>query len=81
MTDRHTGYVVALADDIRDDDAQAVVNALRMVKGVIGVEPVIAEPITEQVARMRADKRWRDGLFTLIHDIHEGPRAPDAGGV
>lgn len=40
MTDRHAGYVVTLDRDIREDDAEAVLNAIRMVKGVASVTPV-----------------------------------------
>ena len=29
MTDRHAGYVVVLDDSLREDDAQATLNALR----------------------------------------------------
>lgn len=33
MTDRHAGYIVTLAADIREDDAEHIINAIRMVKG------------------------------------------------
>ena len=29
MTDRHAGYVVTLNEDIREDDAEAIINAIR----------------------------------------------------
>lgn len=51
MTTRYSGFVVTLTDDIREDDAEAVVTALRMVKGVASVEPVDADIIAEQIAR------------------------------
>lgn len=66
MTDRHKGYVVTLADDIREDDAEAVVNALRMVRGVIGVEPVVAGLIDDQMIRTRVDQQWRSSLIQLV---------------
>lgn len=43
MTDRHRGYVVVLENDIREDDAEAVINAMRMIKGVLTVKPIIAD--------------------------------------
>lgn len=46
MTDRHAGYLVSLEVDIREDDAKAVLDALRMVKGVLRVEPVVANPVS-----------------------------------
>lgn len=41
MTDRHTAYVVILEDDIREDDAQWTINALKMVRGVATVQPIV----------------------------------------
>ena len=58
MTDRHAGYVVVLAEDIREDDAESTLTALRMVKGVVSVTPVIAD-YELVVARRRQDDKWR----------------------
>lgn len=44
MTDRHIGYVVTLEGPVREDDSEAALNAIRMIKGVIAVEPVIDNP-------------------------------------
>ncbi len=41
MTDRIKGYLVTLEGDIREDDAEAIQNALQMIKGVFSVEPYI----------------------------------------
>jgi len=38
--------VVTLEQDIREEDAELVINALKMVKGVVGVEPVEASAET-----------------------------------
>ncbi len=46
MTDRHAGYVVALGEDIREDDAEAIMAAISMIKGVLSVQPVIADPMS-----------------------------------
>jgi hypothetical protein len=67
MTDHHAGYVVALDHNIREDDAQAVLAALSMVKGVIGVEPVEAD-LSLQVAQMRADSEIRTRLWNALKD-------------
>lgn len=45
MTDRHAGYLVTLAENVRDDDAQDIIGAIRMVKGVLAVDPVVADPL------------------------------------
>lgn len=62
MTDRIKGYIVTLAKDTRVDDAEAITNAIAMVKGVLKVEPLIADAgdVIER-ARIRAefiDKLW-----------------------
>lgn len=67
MTDRHSGYIVVLAEDIREDDAEGILNALRMVKGVISVTPVIAD-YGQAVARERRDDKWRDALLDLARN-------------
>jgi hypothetical protein len=68
MTDRHAGYIVILREDIREDDAQAIMTALRMVSGVAFVEPVIAS--YEQVmARSRRDVEWVDAIAKLAKDM------------
>ena len=69
MTDRHSGYLVVLAADVREDDAEeGVLNAIRMIKGVASVEPVTADPGAQAVASMRRDCEWSDALFRLIRD-------------
>jgi hypothetical protein len=76
MTDRHAAYIVVLGSDIRDDDAEPVLTALRMVKGVASVEPVIADyPFA--VARTRRDSAWRDALYGLAR---QGPPETGDGG-
>lgn len=53
MTERHAGYVVTLGEDVRVDDAEAIITALSMVKGVIMVQPVTGDT-TLQMATARA---------------------------
>lgn len=43
MTDRYAGYVVTLGEDIREDDAESIETALLMVRGVVAVEPIVAD--------------------------------------
>jgi hypothetical protein len=65
MTDRHAGYVVTLAKDIRDDDAEeSVLVAIRMIKGVVSVKPVVAD-IGMHITRERRDSDWRAALYAL----------------
>ena len=42
MTDRLKGCTVVFERDIREDDAEHILNAIRMLKGVLKVEPSIS---------------------------------------
>jgi hypothetical protein len=44
MTDRVKGLVVALDKDYRIDDVQAIIEAIKMTKGVAAVTPSITTP-------------------------------------
>jgi hypothetical protein len=70
VTDRHAGYIVTLAADVREDDAEAIRNALRMVKGVLAVTPVVAGPEVH-IAVDRANARWRQKLYDLASTSEE----------
>jgi hypothetical protein len=65
VTDRHAAYVVVLEEDIRVDDAQEILTALRMVRGVAAVEPVISS-FEVHVAKSRVDVSWRRALANLL---------------
>ena len=69
MTDRHGGYVVTLVEDIRADDAEAVINALRMLKGVLSVEPIIGGSADGFIQEQRVRAEFREKLFELIRGI------------
>ena len=65
MTDRHAAYIVTLDQDIREDDAEAILNALRMVKHVLSVEPVVAD-YGQHIAERRADDAWRKRIYGML---------------
>ena len=68
MTTRHSGYQIILDDDIREDDAEAVINALLMIKGVVKVIPIEAE-YRDVMARTRRDSEWRQKLLDLLGEM------------
>lgn len=63
MTDRHSGFLVILKQDMREDDAEHVANAIQMVKGVLAVTPVPADA-TEFLHQYRVRTE-------LAHRLHE----------
>ncbi|MEK6829015.1 MAG: hypothetical protein AABY15_02730 [Nanoarchaeota archaeon] len=42
MTDRVKGFTVTLEKDIRIDDVEVIMNAIRMIRGIADVQPSIA---------------------------------------
>jgi hypothetical protein len=77
MTDRITAYLVVLDEPTREDDAEATLAAIRQIKGVLTVEPVVRDILTEQAAGSRRDQRWMDTLGQTIRDVtsREGQRS------
>lgn len=71
MSDRHAAYIVTLAQDIREDDAEATLTALRMVRGVLSVKPVVAE-----LELHIAEERARHDLGARVLDAIYPPREP-----
>lgn len=65
MTDRIAAFVVVLADDIREDDAEATLTALRMVKGVVEVTPHVADS-TMITAAWRVNEKWRKLIYDML---------------
>ena len=72
MTDRHAGYVITLREDVREDDAEALVNAIKMIKGVVSVTPMTND-IPFQMAQERVRQQLGEELTTAIHEIWYGP--------
>ena len=65
MTDRIKGLTVTLEPNMREDDAQAIIDAVRMVKGVIDVETHVADS-DYHMARAAARVGMEKDLFELI---------------
>lgn len=66
MTDRHAAYIVTLSEDIREDDAEeSILVAIRMIKGVASVKPVLSDQVDQQIAAERRDIAWRHALLGL----------------
>lgn len=40
MTTRHSGYVVVLEEDMREDDASSIIDAIGLLRGVLSVKPI-----------------------------------------
>lgn len=67
MTDRLKGCTVVFDRDIRVDDVEALLNAIRMVKGVLRVEPSISTP-DDWMAATRARTELLSKLNTWVSE-------------
>jgi len=65
MTDRYNALVVVLDHDIRDDDAEALLNAIRMLKGVLSVKGNVSD-IGDLIAQDRASHELRKQLRDIL---------------
>ena len=62
MTDRIYALTVTLTEPIREDDAEAIINAIKLIRGVASVTPLVANAelyyATETAKRELRDKLW-----------------------
>ena len=73
MTDRITAYLVTLDEPIREDDAEPTLAAIRQIKGVASVKPVVSDNIAVQAAIARRDTAWMREIGNAIRAT-TGPR-------
>lgn len=66
MTDRFKGLTVTLKRDIREDDAQRIIESIEMIKGVQDVTPVKSTG-DDHINRERIRREFREKILEL-HD-------------
>jgi hypothetical protein len=66
MTDRLKGFIVTLEEDLRTDDAEPVLNAIRTLRGVQSVTPMVTEP-GDYMARQRVRLELTQQLWDVLH--------------
>ncbi len=69
MTDRHAGYIIALDHEIREDDAEATIAAIKQIKGVIGVTPVIAD-VNYAIAKECVYRELSNKLLDIVRGLN-----------
>lgn len=65
MTDRYNALTIILESDIRDDDAQPLIEAIKQLRGVLSVEPHLATP-EEAIAEARVRSELGKELLAVI---------------
>ena len=67
MTDRYNYLTVALSKDLRDDDAEMLINAISMIKGVVSVKGNVVDS-----GCYLEKSRVRDELLHKIIKLFDG---------
>ena len=66
MSDRVHSITVVLEKDIRSDDAEWVINAIKMIRGVLSVTPSVSS-IETHMAEERARHALGQQLIAIIY--------------
>lgn len=64
MTERYSSLTVVFEKDVRSDDAEAIMNAIRQFRGVAGVEGNVTN-----LAQVTADHRFRNDMAQKVMAI------------
>lgn len=84
MTDRVSGFVVTLKQDIREDDVESTLDAIRHIKGVLGVMPVVtsaSDHINRSRVQQEAGQRVIElGIRILKGEAGDADETDQAGG-
>jgi len=75
MTDRYKGLMVVFEKDIRDDDAKKIIDAIKMIKGVLNVEPSIStsEDCTKHYLNWLIQELQKRKII-MVHDVKKGEK-------
>lgn len=66
MTDRIKGFLVTLENDIREDDAEFIVTAIKMIKGVYSVKSYIKN-MEDYMCENKAKMSELNEIFKFIN--------------
>lgn len=66
MTDRYSSLTVTLSSDIRSDDAEVIISAIRQLRGVADVTGNVAD-LEWHTALMRARSEIRTQIWDILY--------------
>jgi len=70
MTDRIKGFTIVLDSDIKDDDLEYIENAIRMIKGVAGIQRSIVNA-EDYMNRERIKLEFRQKCWDFVDQTFE----------
>jgi len=66
MTDRINAITVVLENDTREDDAESLIGAIKLLKGVLSVTPHVVD-INDYISGERAKDELRKKILKLLY--------------
>lgn len=67
MSDRYKGLTVVLEGPIKDEDAESIISAISMIKGVIKVVPEIHSG-TDYIVRTQIKREIQEKLYEVVKE-------------
>lgn len=67
MTDRYNAFIVVLEKEIREDDAEKTIDAIKQIKGVSTVTGHVSSMI-DAIAATKAKRELSDKLWKVLED-------------
>ncbi len=71
MTDRYNGFFVTLEADVRSDDAEPILNAIRQIRGVLDVRPNVRS-IEQYVVEQRVRREFEIKIIEALRENGDG---------
>lgn len=69
MSDRTNKLLVLLEEDMRIDDCEPLVNAIKSLKGVMDVTPDVLDNTSEYLAYQRARNRIAKKIYEFLKEL------------
>lgn len=67
MTDRINSLTVVLENEMRDDDAEQLISAIKMMRGVLNVSGIVSDHIDNYIAEERVRRELGKKLWEVIY--------------
>lgn len=75
MTDRFNGFTVVLEKDMRDDDAEGLIQAIRRLRGVAAVEGVVVD-CGAHMAKLQCDTEAKNKIVWVLRNWNDIDGSP-----
>ena len=70
MTDRVNGVYVSFDKDYRTDDVQSIIDAIKMIKGVLDVEINVTN-MTDWMNRSKIASEYQDAIYDTLSRLRK----------